>query len=179
MDASASATTQISRLRTLDLKGLQEAYEKAFGKKSKSRNREWLFKTVARKLQNGEEPESANKPVALPTLVAKYEKKGRSKNKTKTAAREKKPGEKKSKSRVKPVGGRDPRLPRQGTTIEREYKGKKLHITVEQDGFTFSGKSYKSLSALAAHITGAKAINGYLFFQLGDYAKPKKEKAGK
>ncbi len=177
MDASASATTQISRLRSLDLKGLQEAYEKAFGKKSSSRNREWLFKTVARKLQNGDEPESANKPVALPTLVAKYEKKGRSKNATKSAKREKTAEPKKSKSKVKPVGGRDPRLPKAGTTIEREYKGKKLHITVEADSFTFGGKSYKSLSALAAHITGAKAINGYLFFQLGDYAK--KEKAGK
>lgn len=177
MDASASATTQISRLRTLDLKGLQEAYEKAFGKKSKSRNREWLFKTVARRLQ-GDEPIASEHPVPLPTLVARYSKKGRSKNKTKTAKREASGGSKKSKSKVKPVGGRDPRLPQKnGTVIERIYKGKKLHVTVEADGFTFGGKSYKSLSALAAHITGAKAINGFLFFQLGDYAK--KEKAGK
>ena len=179
----ASATTQISALRRADLKALQAEYERVFSKKTASRNREWLFKVIAKKSQDNEEPESANKPVPLPTLIAKYEKKGRSKNKPKTAKREKATEPKKSKSRVKPVGSRDPRLPKIGTTIERVYKGKKLLVTVEADGFTFGGKSYKSLSALAQHITGAKAINGFLFFQLGDYAKPArrgtKEKAGK
>ena len=162
----STMTTQISKLRTMSLKDLQSKYQEVFGKETKNRNRVQLFSQIARKVQNGEEPESANKPVALPTLIAKYEKKGRSKNKTKTAAREKK-----AVSKAKPVGGRDPRLPKVGTTIEREYKGKRLHVTVAEDGFTFGGKNYKSLSALAAHITGAKAINGYLFFQLGDYAK--------
>jgi hypothetical protein len=165
----ASATTAISTLRRMDLKELQAEYERVFGKASKSRNREWLFKVVARKLQ-GEEPEQPTGP----TITAKFEKKGRSKNKTKTAAREKK-----AKTRVKPVGSRDERLPKVGTTIERVYKGKKLLVTVEADGFTFGGNSYRSLSALAAHITGAKAINGFLFFQLGDYAKPAKDKASK
>lgn len=173
----ATMTTQISKLRKSSLKELQEKYHEVFGKETKNRNRVQLFSQIARKLQNGEEPESANKPVALPTLIAKYEKRSRSKNKTKTAGREKKTVEKQTRTKAKPVGGRDPRLPKVGTTIEREYKGKKLHVTVAEDGFTFSGKSYKSLSALAARITGAKAINGYLFFMLGDYAK--KEKAGK
>lgn len=163
----APTTTQISKLRSADLKGLQDAYQRAFGKSSKSRNRDWLFKVVAKKIQNNEEPESAKKPVKLAQLVAKY-----SKNKTKSAKREKL-----SRTKVKPVGGRDPRLPKVGTALEREYKGKKLKVTVEADGFTFGGKSYKSLSALAQHITGAKAVNGFLFFQLGDYAK--KEKTGK
>jgi hypothetical protein len=175
-----SATTAISKLRRLALKELQTEYERVFGKPSKSRNREWLFKVIAKKLQDNEEPESANGPVPLPTLIAKYEKKGRSakanksKNKTKAAAREKK-----AKTRVKPVGSRDERLPKVGTTIERVYKGKKLLVTVEAEGFTFGGKSYRSLSALAAHITGSKAINGFLFFQLGDYTKPAKDKASK
>jgi hypothetical protein len=166
----STMTTQISKLRKASLKELQEKYQEAFGKETKNRNRVQLFSQIARKLQNDEEPDSAKRPVPLASLVAKYEGKGRSKNRTKTATREKQP-----KSKVKPVGVRDPRLPKLGTTIEREYKGKKLHVTVAEDGFTFAGKSYKSLSALAAHITGAKAINGYLFFQLGDYAK----KAGK
>jgi hypothetical protein len=180
----ASATTQVSALRRADLRTLQAEYERLFSKKTSSRNREWLFKVVAKKIQGDDEPESSKRPVPLAQLVAKYSKTGRSKNKSKTAKREKSTEPKKSKSRVKPVGGRDPRLPQKnGTIIERIYKGKKLHVTVEADGFTFSGKSYKSLSALAQHITGAKAINGYLFFQLGDYAKPvrrgAKEKAGK
>lgn len=154
----ASATTQISKLRSADLKGLQDAYKQAFGKSSRSRNREWLFKVIAKKIQDNEEPESAKRPVPLAQLVAKYAKSA--KNKPKSAKREKK-----SKSKVKPVGGRDPRLPKVGAALQREYKGKKLHVTVEADGFTFSGKSYKSLSALAKHITG-QIINGFAFFGL-------------
>ena len=157
----ASSTTHFSKRRSADVTGLKDAYQQAFGKSSKSRNRDWLFKVIAKKIQNNEEPESAKRPVALPTLVAKFRKSKAKKAKS----------VKTSRSKVKPVGGRDPRLPKVGTALQREYKGKKLQVTVEADGFTFGGKSYKSLSALAAHITGAKAINGYLFFQLGDYAK--------
>lgn len=159
----STMTTQISKLRKASLKELQEKYQEVFGKGTKNRNRVQLFSQIARKLQNDEEPESAKKPVPLATLVAKYEKKGRSKNTTKSAKREKTTESKKSKA--KPVGGRDPRLPKVGTTIEREYKGKKLHVTVEADGFTFGGKSYRSLSALAKHITG-QIINGFAFFGL-------------
>ncbi len=160
----APTTTQISKLRAADLKGLQDAYQQAFGKPSKSRNRDWLFKVIAKKIQDNEEPESAKRPVPLPTLVAKFRK-----SKTKKAK-----SVKTSRSRVKPVGGRDPRLPKVGTALQREYKGKKLQVTVEADGFTFGGKSYKSLSSLAQHITGSKAVNGFLFFRLGDYANKEK-----
>lgn len=165
MDASTT-TTQISKLRSMGLKELQEKYHEVFGKETKSRNRTQLFSQIARKMQDDVDPELDNKPGALPTLIAKFEKKGRSKNKARTASREKATEGKRSRARVKPLGERDPRLPKVGTTIEREYKGKKLHVTVEADGFTFGGKSYKSLSALAAHITGAKSINGFLFFGL-------------
>lgn len=163
----ASATTQISKLRRMDLKELQDAYKQAFGKGSKSRNRDWLFKAIAKKIQDDEEPESSKQAGKAAQLVARFQK-----HKTRSTKREAR-----SKTRIDLVGGRDPRLPKVGTALQREYKGKKLHVTVEADGFAFGGKSYKSLSALAQHITGAKAINGFLFFQLGDYAK--KEKSGK
>ncbi len=169
----ASATTQISKLRRMDLRELQDAYKQAFGKGSKSRNRDWLFKAIAKKIQDNEEPESSKQTGKAAQLVARFQK-----TKTKSAKQDARP-----KAKINFVGGRDPRLPRVGTALQREYKGKKLHVTIEADGFAFGGKSYKSLSALAQHITGAKAINGFLFFQLGDYAKPtrrsEKEKTGK
>ena len=61
---------------------------------------------------------------------------------------------------------RDPRLPTPGSTIEKIYKGATLHIEVLDAGFRFDGKEWRSLSALAMAITGAKSINGYLFFGL-------------
>ncbi len=167
MDA-ASATTRVSRLRTLDLKGLQEAYKDAFGKASKSRNREWLFKVIAKKVQDNEEPESANKPVPLPTLIAKYTpaKKTRSRIVTKTAGKKKaKVKAEGKKTRVRAIGERDPRLPKAGTTLTREWHGKKYLVKVLDQGFEYGGKPYRSLSGVAKAISG-QIVNGVLWFGL-------------
>ena len=61
---------------------------------------------------------------------------------------------------------RDPRLPAVGTTLQRAYKGKVLEVTVREDGFEHEGATYRSLSQLARHVTGAASINGYLYFGL-------------
>jgi hypothetical protein len=169
----ATMTTQISKLQKAGLKDLQKKYADLFGKPTKSRNRTWLFAKIAKKLQDPEEePESAKRPVALPTLVAKYQrKKGkRSKRTTKPSGKK---GESKRAQHREP-GQRDPRLPKAGTTITREYKGKKHLVRVLDDGFEYKGKPFKSLSAVAMAITGASAINGFLFLQLGKYAKQEK-----
>lgn len=159
----ASATTQISKLRRMDLKELQAEYERVFEKPSKSRNREWLFKVIAKKIQDNVEPESANKPVALPTLVAKFErkKKTRSRNVTKKTAK-KSDGK---KTKVKAIGERDPRLPKAGTTLTREWHGKKYLVNVLESGFSYGGKSYRSLSGVAKAISG-QIVNGFLWFGL-------------
>ena len=66
----------------------------------------------------------------------------------------------------KPKCPRDPRLPASGTTIVRPYKGKDVKVAVLEDGFRWEGKAYRSLSALASAITGAKSINGFFWFRL-------------
>lgn len=161
----ASATTQISKLRKMDLAELQAEYERVFEKPSKSRNREWLFKVIAKKIQDNIEPESANKPVALPTLVAKFErkKKTRSRNVTKTA--EKKVKGEKGKKQVRPIGERDKRLPKPGTTLTREWHGKKYLVKILEHGFEYGGKPYRSLSGVAKAISG-QIVNGFLWFGL-------------
>ena len=63
---------------------------------------------------------------------------------------------------------RDPRLPAAGTTLTRTYKGKDHKVAVLESGFRWDGKEWRSLSALAAAITGYKAINGFLWFRLTD-----------
>jgi hypothetical protein len=57
------------------------------------------------------------------------------------------------------------------------YKGKTLRVTVTADGFVYEDKPYRSLSAVAMAITGAKAMNGFLFFRMGKYAKAPKATA--
>jgi hypothetical protein len=58
----------------------------------------------------------------------------------------------------------DSRLPPPGTILTRPYKGQPLQVRVLPGGFEYEGQVYRSLSAVAKHITGAHC-NGFLFFQ--------------
>jgi hypothetical protein len=60
----------------------------------------------------------------------------------------------------------DGRLPAPGTAIDRTYKGRKIRVLVQADGFEFDGRRFKSLSAVAKEITGSH-VNGFRFFGLG------------
>jgi hypothetical protein len=50
-----------------------------------------------------------------------------------------------------------------GTKIVKEYKDKLHEIFVVADGFSYNGRVYSSLSAIAQQITGTK-WNGLVFF---------------
>lgn len=57
--------------------------------------------------------------------------------------------------------------PSVGTKIVKEYKGRTYEVFAVEDGFAYGGAVYKSLSAVAAKITGTK-WNGLKFFGIGD-----------
>jgi len=59
----------------------------------------------------------------------------------------------------------DPRVPRTGDAITRDYKGRRIVVTVVPDGFEYDGERYRSLSAVAKAIIGSH-INGFRFFGL-------------
>lgn len=177
----ASATTQISRLQKASLTELQAAYEEAFGKPTKSRNRKQLFSQIARKVQDERSGGKLEAKDGKPVITAKFEprkqagkKTGRKagKSKARTSAKKsnrkqaaaKRTAAKKTKSAKQP-GQRDPRLPKVGTIINREYKGRTLQVKVLEKGFEYEGQVYRSLSGLARQITG-QIINGFLFFRL-------------
>ena len=52
-----------------------------------------------------------------------------------------------------------------GTRLLREWRGVTHQVTVTPKGFDYDGKSYRSLTAIARHITGT-AWSGPLFFGL-------------
>ncbi|MGV3483334.1 MAG: DUF2924 domain-containing protein [Planctomycetaceae bacterium] len=52
-----------------------------------------------------------------------------------------------------------------GTTLQRDYKGRAVRVTVLPDGFEHEGERYKSLTAVAKAVTG-KHWNGHHFFGL-------------
>ena len=67
------------------------------------------------------------------------------------------------------VAGKNVREPtphiRAGTQLVREWNGRRYQVEVTSDGFRMNGEDYKSLSAIALHITGT-AWSGPRFFGL-------------
>jgi hypothetical protein len=55
--------------------------------------------------------------------------------------------------------------PLPGTRLIREHAGVQHIVTVRADDFEFEGRPYRSLSAIARHITGTR-WNGWTFFGL-------------
>jgi hypothetical protein len=55
--------------------------------------------------------------------------------------------------------------PLPGTRLVREWQGMQHTVTVLADGFEYEGRLYRSLSAIARHITQTR-WNGWLFFGL-------------
>jgi hypothetical protein len=57
-----------------------------------------------------------------------------------------------------------------GTRLVREWNGVEHCVTVRQQDFEYQGRPYKSLSAIARHITGTR-WNGLIFFGLKNTRK--------
>ena len=144
---------QIARLQRMTPKELREQYLTEYGEPSRSGNKSYLLKRVAWRMQSnaeGDLPERARKRAA-------------------ELARD-------SDLRLnppRPVEHRDepyvpapqPGMPMPGTVLRRDYKGRTILVTVLEKGFEFEGESFRSLSAIAKHITGSH-WNGRLFFGL-------------
>ena len=60
---------------------------------------------------------------------------------------------------------RDWRLPPPGTLLSRHYRGQAFVVRVSHEGFEYQGRQYRSLSAIAREITGTR-WNGLAFFHL-------------
>ena len=60
---------------------------------------------------------------------------------------------------------RDSRVPPVGTVLRRIFEGVTHEVTICAEGFVYEGERYKTLSAIARHITGTP-WNGFLFFGL-------------
>ena len=63
------------------------------------------------------------------------------------------------------AGGKRPPRITPGTQLVRGWNGRTISVVAEEQGFSFEGKRYPSLSAIAAHVTGAH-WSGPRFFGL-------------
>jgi len=150
--------TEIAALRALPTMELARRYTELYGKPPRVKHRAFLWKRIAWRMQEqrlGGLPQVARD--RLEELIAQIDIPIPETTRTVTG-RLVKPG-----PRTAPAQNRDGLLV--GSTIQRDWKGKRLAVRVLADGYEHAGVRYASLSAVAKAITGAR-WNGHLFFGL-------------
>ena len=154
-------TREVVALQRLPMNELKARYTEAFGEATNTKNRAWLVKRLAWRLQaiaEGDLSERARQRAAELANDADL----RMTPPRGKAAMDLAPERTATKAARFEQDGR---LPLPGTILTRTYKGRQLQVQVLRDGFEFDGQVYRSLSAVAKAITGSYC-NGYLFFKL-------------
>lgn len=155
--AMADIAGQLAALTEMTIGQLKEKYRELFGVPTRSRNKPYLQKKLAWRIQELAEGGLTNQARnQIETLASDAPLRWRASNGG---------GPNNAPAKPKEAPQRDPALPPPGTVITREHKGIDHRVTVLDDGFEYRGALYRSLSKIATEITGTK-WNGFLFFRL-------------
>jgi len=157
---------EVAAMRRMTICELADKYAEVFGESTRSRHRQYLIKRIAWRMQanaEGDLTERAKRRAAQLANDADLRVR---------APRPRKENGDGTTTTVKTSLPAKAAIPMPGTVITRQYKGKLLHVAVLPNGFEFDGKVYKSLSAVAKHITGSH-INGLRFFHIGKHGGQK------
>ena len=149
----------INELRQMTVAELRSEWLRLYGEPSRSRNREYLFRRLAWRVQElAYGGLSARAKARIAELAPESFARARTPlmaNDTPAAASDV----------ASPRSPRYPRLPSPGTVLVREYRDRELRLTVLESGFELDGTVYGSLSEAARAVTGSK-WNGRLFWGL-------------
>lgn len=161
--AVSSQLAEIQQLRAMSVDGLVLRYVNEFGKAPRTRQKEYLWKRLAWKVQEKRLGGLSNVAKAtLEHLISQIQLPAAEDLRTISG-----------KLRLPPAK----RALTAGSVLTKEWRGTKYNVRFQSDDSCLlenSGVPYRSLSAVAFAITGAK-WNGKLFFGLTD-RKPKSNK---
>src|SRR5437773_577058 len=155
-----TAMRSIAALQRLTMQELRAHYAELFGETTSAKNRTWVLRRVAWRLQalaEGDLSERARQRAAELANDADL-------RTTLPRVREPVSVAQQCSQAAATTCRSDPRLPMPGTILTREYKGQTLQVEVLAEGFAYAGQTYKSLSAVAKAVTGAHC-SGYWFFR--------------
>ncbi len=142
---------ELAQLPKLKGPELKARFEEVFGEPCTSRNRDWIVKRLAWRIQANVLGGLSERALKRAAELA---------NDADLRLASPKPPDV-----VPMIPARDPRLPKAGTAITKTYKGRTLLVVVLEHGFCFGGITYKTLSAVAKQICG-QHVNGFHFFGL-------------
>ena len=133
---------QVAELTDMDLGQLKKRWRELFDAEPPSYGRAMMMKRLAYRIQElvyGGLAGDVRNQMDRILKVAGYDQMGRKGN---------------AKKQTGPVPG---------TLLIREWKGGRHEVTALENGFEYGGRKFRSLSAVAFHITGTK-WNGPMFF---------------
>lgn len=151
---------QIHAFKKMTVGELRQEWMRLYGEASSSRNRDFLWKRLAWRVQeraHGGLSDRAKERI-LELAPAGFIRACPPRN-------FEPPTEASAPTRTKTRPVRDIRLPSPGTVVTRTWHGRDLRLLVMDDGFELDGVHYQSLSEAARAVTGAH-WNGKLFWGL-------------
>ncbi|MBI1956336.1 MAG: DUF2924 domain-containing protein [Acidobacteria bacterium] len=157
----ATVVKEIEDLRRLTVTGLREKYREVFGEESRSNHKDYLYRRIAWRMQALAEGDLSERARRRAMEIAND-----ADLRIRAPKREDAYKYEPNRTAITKINGqRDPRLPKPGTLLTREFKGHTHVVKVLENGFEYEGIRQKSLSAIATAIAGAR-WNGFLFFGL-------------
>jgi hypothetical protein len=134
---------------------LREKYEEVFGESTSARNKDYLWKKIAWRIQEMEYGGLSGRAKQRAMEIA---------DEHDIRIRPPKEAFQEFSRSSKPKTRKDcNRLPAVGTILTKEYKGRTIAVEVLKKGFRFNGQVFNSLSAIAREVTGSH-WNGWQFF---------------
>jgi hypothetical protein len=156
----ADMAAQIAALERMTTGELATRYAEIFGETTRSRNKSYLKKKVAYRIQEiAEGGLSARAKSRIEELAEDAPIRHRQRRVAEPASENAAP------HGSNPGQGRDPRLPPVGEVLVKVHRGTEHQVLMLEDGFEYQGERYTSLSKIAKEITGTN-WNGFLFFGL-------------
>ena len=151
--------SRIEQCRKLPLQALRTKYQKLFGESPRAGQKDYLFRRIAWRMQANQYGDLSDQARQRALAIADDR-----------DLRLHVPQQSELKNGAPVSGARnhrstDLRLPLPGTVLTRSFKGKTVKVCVLPDGFRYQDRRFRSLSAVAEHITGTR-WNGYVFFSL-------------
>jgi hypothetical protein len=154
---------ELAALETMKVAELHVRYAAIFGEQPRTRHRQYLVRRIAWRMQADAEGGLSERAIRRAERLAADADVRVTAPRVGTAAHRPTPLPPSDLVALPPEF--DPRLPKPGTVLVRNYKGHQIRVHVTDVGFEHDGKRYESLSALASEITGSH-INGFRFFGL-------------
>jgi hypothetical protein len=160
--SSIGLRMEIESLRHMTAGQLKDEYREVFGEKSRSNNKQFLFRRIAWRLQANALGGLSDRARRRALEIANDDdlRIRAPKNFLKTELDETRT----VSTHIEPAA--DPRLPVAGTMLVRRYRNKDVVVRVREDGFECEGHVHRSLSSAVRAATGTP-WNGFVFFGLG------------